>query len=106
MHAIRQREFGPPDVLRLEELPDPEPGPGQVRIAVAAAGVHRLDTAIRAGVSGGPFPLPELPMTPGRATSRTPSAVRPVPIIATAAGSATWDGTSCTASASRTARVA
>ena len=47
MHAIRQHEFGPPDVLRLEEVPDPEPGPGQVRIAVAAAGVHLLDTSIR-----------------------------------------------------------
>ena len=66
MHAIRQHEFGPPETLRLEEMPDPEPGPGQLRIAVAAAGVHLLDTSIRAGRSGGPFPLPELPMTPGR----------------------------------------
>jgi NADPH2:quinone reductase len=66
MHAIRQHEFGPPGVLRLEEVRDPAPGPGQVRIAVAAAGVHLLDTSIRAGRSGGPFPLPELPMTPGR----------------------------------------
>jgi hypothetical protein len=28
--------------------------------------LHLLDTSIRSGESGGPFPLPELPMTPGR----------------------------------------
>ena len=66
MHAIRQHEHGGPDVLRWEEVPDPEPGPGQVRVAVEAAGVHLLDTSIRAGETGGPFPPPELPMTPGR----------------------------------------
>ncbi|GAA1304776.1 zinc-binding dehydrogenase [Saccharothrix xinjiangensis] len=65
MRAIRQHEFGPAENLRHEEVPDPEPGPGQVRIAVSAAGVHLVDTAIRRGEPG-PFPLPELPMTPGR----------------------------------------
>ncbi|MER7011995.1 zinc-binding dehydrogenase [Saccharopolyspora sp. NPDC000359] len=66
MHAIRQHEFGPAKVLRHEEVPDPHPGAGQVRIAVAAAGVHVIDTTIRQGLVGGPLPLPELPMTPGR----------------------------------------
>ncbi|MGW4113313.1 zinc-binding dehydrogenase [Actinosynnema sp. NPDC004786] len=66
MHAIRQHEFGPAGNLRYERVPDPEPGPGRVRITVSAAGVHLLDTTIRKGESGGPFPLPELPMTPGR----------------------------------------
>lgn len=66
MHAIRQHAFGPPDVLRWEAVPLVHPGPGQVRIAVALAGVHRLDTTIRAGVAGGPLALPALPMTPGR----------------------------------------
>jgi NADPH2:quinone reductase len=37
-----------------------------VRIAVEASGVHLVDTAIREGVHGGPFPPPTLPMTPGR----------------------------------------
>src|SRR5437899_833458 len=46
MHAIRQHEFGAPEVLRYEEVPDPEPGSGQVRIAVAAAGVHLIDTLL------------------------------------------------------------
>jgi NADPH2:quinone reductase len=66
MHAIRQHAFGPAENLRYEEVDDPEPGDRQVRIAVAAAGIHLIDTTIRAGVPGGPMPLPELPMTPGR----------------------------------------
>jgi NADPH:quinone reductase len=66
VHAIRQYEFGPPDKLRYEELPDPEPASDQVRIAVEASGVHLIDTAIRNG--GGPayYARPELPMVPGR----------------------------------------
>jgi NADPH2:quinone reductase len=66
MHAIRQYEFGPPSTLRYERRLDPEPAQGQVRVAVEAAGVHVLDTTIRRGTEGGPFPLPALPMTPGR----------------------------------------
>jgi NADPH:quinone reductase len=66
VHAIRQYEFGPAENLRYEEVDDPRPRPGQVRIAVAAAGVHLIDTTIRAGVENGWMPLPELPMTPGR----------------------------------------
>src|SRR5688572_17389437 len=66
MRAIRLHEFGPASNLILEELPDPQPGDGQVRIAVEAAGVHVLDTTIRSGASGGPFPPPDLPTIPGR----------------------------------------
>ena len=66
MHAIRQHEFGPPERLIYEEVADPVPAEDLVRIAVEAAGVHLLDTVIRKGQSGGPFPLPDLPMTPGR----------------------------------------
>ncbi|MGH9245471.1 MAG: alcohol dehydrogenase catalytic domain-containing protein, partial [Acidimicrobiales bacterium] len=66
MHAIRQYEFGPPENLRYEAVDDPQPNVGQVRIVVRVAGVHLVDTAIRAGAAGGPFPLPDLPMTPGR----------------------------------------
>jgi NADPH2:quinone reductase len=66
VHAIRLHRFGPADALSYEEVPDLRPGPGQVRVAVAAAGVHVVDTVIRSGVDGGPFPLPELPHVPGR----------------------------------------
>jgi NADPH:quinone reductase len=66
MHAIRLHVFGPPGNLTHEEIDDPVPGPGQVRVAVAAAGVHLLDTALREGAQG-PLPeLPALPTVPGR----------------------------------------
>lgn len=77
MKAIRQYEFGPAETLRYEEVPDPVPGEGQVLIEVAAAGVHLLDTAIRAGSTGGPFPPSELPMTPGREVAGTVAATGP-----------------------------
>lgn len=70
MHAIRLHAFGPTENLRYETVPDPVPGPGQVRIAVAAAGVHLVDTALREGEPG-PFPLPELPTVPGREVAGT-----------------------------------
>jgi NADPH:quinone reductase len=66
MYAIQLYEFGPAENLRYEEVAEPQPGPGQVRIAVAAAGVHLIDTKLRAGVQMGPMPLPELPAIPGR----------------------------------------
>jgi NADPH2:quinone reductase len=62
MKAIRVREFGPPEVMKLEDLPDPTPGPGQVVVRVHAAGVNPVETYIR---SGGYVPQPTLPYTPG-----------------------------------------
>lgn len=76
MHAIRLHEFGPARHLRYETVPDPEPGPGQVRIAVAASGVHLVDTALRRGEPG-PFPLPDLPTIPGREVAGTVDLVGP-----------------------------
>lgn len=64
MRAIRQHAFGGARELILEsDVAVPEPGPGQVRIEVAAAGVTRLDLAVRAGIGRW---LPELPTIPGR----------------------------------------
>ncbi|HET6857454.1 MAG TPA: zinc-binding dehydrogenase [Streptomyces sp.] len=71
MHAIRLHTFGPAENLTYEKTDDPVPGPGQVRIAVAAAGVHVVDTALREGIPG-PFPAPpELPTIPGREVAGT-----------------------------------
>lgn len=64
--AVRQYAFGGPDELRVEDVPDPHPVEDQVRIRVESAGVHLIDTMIRRGVATGPYPLPELPMIPGR----------------------------------------
>jgi NADPH:quinone reductase-like Zn-dependent oxidoreductase len=41
---------GGPEVLRVEERPDPEVGPGEVRIAVRAAGINFADTMARLGL--------------------------------------------------------
>ncbi|MFE9807366.1 zinc-binding dehydrogenase [Streptomyces sp. NPDC005227] len=72
MHAIRLHAFGPADHLVHEHVDDPVPGPGQVRIAVAAAGVHLLDAALREGMRGGPAPGPTvLPTVPGREVAGT-----------------------------------
>lgn len=65
MRAIRLHEFGPPENLRVEELPDLRPTDGEVRMSVAASGVHLVDTSIRRGEEG-PFPRPDLPTVPGR----------------------------------------
>ncbi|MBT2398451.1 zinc-binding dehydrogenase [Streptomyces sp. ISL-100] len=75
MHAVRLHAYGPAENLTYEETADPTPGPGQVRIAVAAAGVHLLDTALREGMPG-PFPAPvELPTIPGREVAGTVEAL-------------------------------
>jgi NADPH2:quinone reductase len=65
VRAIRLHEFGPPDNLVLDQLPDLTPAAGQVRIAVEASGVHLVDTTIRRG-DPGPLPSPDLPTVPGR----------------------------------------
>ena len=57
------REFGPPSVMKLEEVPMPEPGPGEVLIKVHAVSVNRtLDAVVRAGKYARRVTLP---LTPG-----------------------------------------
>jgi NADPH:quinone reductase len=60
--AIRVKEFGGPEVLRLEEVPAPQPGSGQVLVRVHAIGVNPVETYVRAGTYAR---LPALPYTPG-----------------------------------------
>jgi len=61
--AIRVGAFGGPEVLKLEDVPDPRPGTGEVLIRVKAAGVNPFDTYMRAGAYGARNPT--LPYTPG-----------------------------------------
>jgi NADPH2:quinone reductase len=61
MKAIVMRAFGPPDVLRLEEIPTPVPGAGEVLIRVHAVSVNRtLDLAVRAGTYPARATLPHV----------------------------------------------
>ncbi len=62
VHAIVVREFGGPDVLRVEQPSTPTPSPSQVLVRVRAAGVNPVDTYIRSGTY---MIKPALPYTPG-----------------------------------------
>ncbi|MEV6955756.1 zinc-binding dehydrogenase [Streptomyces sp. NPDC051183] len=77
MRAVRLHAFGPAENLVHETVDTPAPGPGQVRIAVAAAGVHLLDTALRQGIQGPAPALPPLPTIPGREVAGTVDALGP-----------------------------
>jgi NADPH:quinone reductase len=74
MRAIQVRDFGPPDVLRLADLPDPVPGPDQVLIAAAACDVLFVDTMIRSGAGADYFPV-RPPYVPGNGVGGTVVAV-------------------------------
>jgi NADPH:quinone reductase-like Zn-dependent oxidoreductase len=52
MKAITIRGHGGPEVVKLEDLPDPSPGPGQVLVAVKAAAQNHLDIWVRNGWQG------------------------------------------------------
>src|SRR5688500_17270803 len=49
MNAAVFREFGAPDVLRLEEVATPSVPPGHVLVEVLAAGTNRLEHYLREG---------------------------------------------------------
>jgi NADPH:quinone reductase-like Zn-dependent oxidoreductase len=62
LKAIVIHEFGPPGVLRLEDVAAPEPGSGEVLIKVHAVSVNRtLDVVVRAGKYGRRVTLPLVP---------------------------------------------
>jgi NADPH:quinone reductase-like Zn-dependent oxidoreductase len=50
MRAVVTTRHGGPEVLRVEERPDPPIGAGEVRIAVRAAGLNFADTLARVGL--------------------------------------------------------
>lgn len=62
MKAIRVREFGDPEVMKLEDVPELTPGQGQVLVRLHAAGVNPVETYVR---SGNYAIKPALPFTPG-----------------------------------------
>jgi NADPH:quinone reductase-like Zn-dependent oxidoreductase len=52
MKAVAIRSHGGPEVVKLEDLPDPQPGPGQAVVAVKAAALNHLDIWVRKGWPG------------------------------------------------------
>ncbi len=65
MKAIVVRQYGDPEVMKVEETPQPKPGPGQVLVRIRAAGVNPADTYARSGNYASKPPLPYTPGTDG-----------------------------------------
>jgi NADPH2:quinone reductase len=63
MKAIRVASFGGPEVMKVDEVPDPRAGAGEVLVRVKAAGVNPVDAYMRSGGYGARNPV--LPYTPG-----------------------------------------
>src|ERR1700680_515495 len=70
MKAIVIHDFGPPEVLKYEDVPDPIPRLGEIRVRIHAATVNRvLDVSLRAGKEARREPV--LPLIPGVACAGT-----------------------------------
>lgn len=72
MKAIVVNEFGPPEVMRIEEVDLAGPTGTQVLVKIEAAGVNPVDTYLRTGIHGH---APALPYTPGKDGAGTVEAV-------------------------------
>lgn len=62
MRAIRVHQFGGPEVMKLDEVPDLRPAADEVVVRVKAAGVNPVDAYVRSGTYA---VKPSLPYTPG-----------------------------------------
>jgi NADPH2:quinone reductase len=60
VNSISVHKTGGPEVLRIEELPDPLPGPGELVVNIEAIGVNFIEIYQREGL----YPL-QRPFTPG-----------------------------------------
>jgi len=49
MRAVRFHQYGGPEVLTVEDAPEPHAGPGELRVRVRATSVNPVDWKIRAG---------------------------------------------------------
>ena len=70
MKATVFHEHGGPEVLRVEDMPQPEAGPGQVLVKVGACGVNRLDLWAREGTVRAKVPCRTSPARRSPARSR------------------------------------
>ncbi len=75
MLAAVLREFGPPERLVAETVPDPVAGPGQVLVEVELASVTFVETQLRAGRPPHPAMAPDLPVVLGNGVGGVVAAV-------------------------------
>jgi NADPH2:quinone reductase len=71
MKAIRVHQYGGPEVLRLEDVPEPEPAAGEAVVKLHASGLNFIDVYYRTGV----YKAPQMPFTPGMEAAGVVSAV-------------------------------
>jgi NADPH:quinone reductase-like Zn-dependent oxidoreductase len=64
VRAARYHSYGTPDVLVVEDAPEPHAGENSIRIAVRATSVNQIDVFLRAGKLARVLPL-DLPAVPG-----------------------------------------
>jgi zinc-binding alcohol dehydrogenase/oxidoreductase len=69
VNAVQLTETGPPEVLRITTVPDPEPGAGEVVVELRAAALNRRDVFLRKGIA--PSPLPVIPGSDGAGVIRS-----------------------------------
>jgi NADPH2:quinone reductase len=72
MKAIRIHAPGGPEVLVLEDVPEPTPGQGQAAVRLEAAGLNYIDVYFRSGQYKAPMPF-----TPGLEGAGTVTAIGP-----------------------------
>ena len=58
MKALAFNEFGGPEKLRLQDVPDPKAAPGEVVVRVRACALNHLDIFVREGIPALKTPLP------------------------------------------------
>ena len=67
MKAIRVHQYGGPEALKYEDVPEPKPGKGEAVIKIAATGLNFIDIYFRTGT----YKAPQLPFTPGSEAAGT-----------------------------------
>ena len=73
MKAIRIHSTGGPEVLKLEDIPDPQPKEGEAIVRIEAAGLNFIDCYFRSGLYKGPA----LPFTLGQEAAGIVAALGP-----------------------------
>jgi len=74
--AIRVYQFGGPEVMKLEDVPDPKPSAGQVLVRLYAVGVNPVDTYVRSGGYTVNITFPFIPGSDGAGTVEAVDSVK------------------------------
>ncbi|MFQ5988767.1 MAG: zinc-binding dehydrogenase [Candidatus Methylomirabilales bacterium] len=61
MQVVRFHTHGGPEVLKQEEIPDPQVAPNEVLVRIKACALNHLDLWLRKGLPGVKVPLPHIP---------------------------------------------